>query len=63
MIVIGAGIVGASIGVNLARKGCKVTVLDSAHGPGHGATAKSWAWLNGNKKSPPHYKGTTSGIL
>lgn len=58
--VIGAGIVGSSIAANLAQKGCKVTVVDAAQRPGEGATAKTWAWLNANKKSPSHYKGEAS---
>ena len=55
--VIGAGIIGSSIAANLAQKGCKVTVLEAGPRPAEGATAKTWAWLNANKKSPPHYKG------
>ena len=55
--VIGAGIIGSSIAATLAQKGCKVTIIEAAPRPAEGATAKTWAWLNANKKSPPHYKG------
>lgn len=56
VVVVGAGIIGASIAVNLTRRGCSVTVLESSAHPAQGATAKSWAWLNANRKEPAHYK-------
>jgi glycine/D-amino acid oxidase-like deaminating enzyme len=57
VVVIGAGIIGSSIAVNLAQRDCKVTVLEAAQRPAEGATAKSWAWLNSNRKTPGHYAG------
>lgn len=44
-MVIGAGIVGASIAYHLARKGAEVTVIDRT-GAAAGATGKSFAWIN-----------------
>jgi glycine/D-amino acid oxidase-like deaminating enzyme len=54
VIVIGAGIVGASIAFNLAERGAQVTILDAAD-PGQGASTVSFAWLNGRDKNPRHY--------
>ena len=45
IIVIGAGIVGASLAYHLASKGARVTVIE-AHGIASGVTATSFAWIN-----------------
>lgn len=42
-VVIGAGIIGASIAYHLARAGVDVVVVDSGQG---GATAQSFGWIN-----------------
>ena len=44
-IVIGAGIVGASIAWHLSKAGCDVTLLDR-QGPAAQASGNSFAWLN-----------------
>jgi glycine/D-amino acid oxidase-like deaminating enzyme len=44
-IVIGAGIVGASIAWHLSKAGCEVTLLDR-QGPAAQASGNSFAWLN-----------------
>jgi len=44
-VIVGAGIVGASIAYHLARRGAPVTVIDGADIAG-GATARSFAWIN-----------------
>lgn len=60
-VVVGAGIVGASTALELARRGVSVTCVDqrarpAAPTPSHGAmecvdaTSGSWAWLNANSK-------------
>ena len=45
IVVVGAGIIGASIAYNLARRGAAVTVIDGGHGV-QVATARSFAWIN-----------------
>jgi glycine/D-amino acid oxidase-like deaminating enzyme len=35
----------------------QVTVLEAGPGPASGATGKSWAWLNANRKRPVPYRG------
>ena len=59
IVVIGAGIVGASIAFHLARRDAKVTLIDAGE-PGKGsaiqpATAVSFAWMNARDKNPRHY--------
>ena len=44
VVVIGGGIVGAAVLVNLAWRGIKVTLVE-AEEPGSGATRISFAWL------------------
>jgi glycine/D-amino acid oxidase-like deaminating enzyme len=45
VIVVGAGIIGASIAWHLARRGAPVTLVDAGQ-PGGVATAASFAWIN-----------------
>ena len=54
IVVIGAGIVGASIAYHLARRGAAVTVLDRGQPAGE-ATAKSFAWINATWGNPLPY--------
>lgn len=55
IVIIGAGIMGASIGYHLAKAGGKVTILEKGT-PGQGATADSFAWINASRgKKPFHY--------
>jgi glycine/D-amino acid oxidase-like deaminating enzyme len=54
VIVVGAGILGCSLASELARRGCKVTVLDAGE-TGSGTTAASFAWVNSNDKEPADY--------
>jgi glycine/D-amino acid oxidase-like deaminating enzyme len=53
-VVVGAGIVGASISFHLARRGVRVTLVD-AGAPASGATGVSFAWINARDKNPRHY--------
>jgi glycine/D-amino acid oxidase-like deaminating enzyme len=48
--VIGAGIVGSSVGWNLARRGAKVVMID-ADAPGTGVTNWSLGWVNASNKT------------
>ncbi|MDQ3521186.1 MAG: FAD-binding oxidoreductase, partial [Gemmatimonadota bacterium] len=42
MVVIGAGVIGASVAYHLAARGCtRVLVLDSSQQPGQGSTGKA----------------------
>ena len=56
IIVVGAGIIGASIAWHLAKAGAEVTVIDAAE-PGGLATRNSWAWINASWGNPePYFK-------
>jgi glycine/D-amino acid oxidase-like deaminating enzyme len=54
VIVIGAGIVGASIAWHLALRGASVTVIDRGQPAGE-ATEKSFAWINATYGNPEPY--------
>jgi glycine/D-amino acid oxidase-like deaminating enzyme len=54
VIVVGAGVVGASIAYRLARAGARVMLLDRG-APGGGTSATSFAWVNSNAKTPLAY--------
>jgi len=55
VIVIGAGILGASVAHHCAALGQSVLVLESARSSCAGATGGTWAWLNANSKAPAAY--------
>src|SRR3954454_6671503 len=44
LVVVGAGIVGASVAYHAARAGAVVTLVDAGR-PGAGVTASSFAWI------------------
>ncbi len=53
ILILGAGIVGASIAFHLARTGARVTLVAR---PGSGpATAGSFGWINASYGNPVHY--------
>jgi len=55
VVIVGAGIMGASIGYHLAKRGAQVTILEKRR-PGNGATEKSFAWINSTfSKQPRSY--------
>lgn len=54
VVVIGAGIVGASIAWRLAARGFRVTLVDKDT-PGGGASSHSFAWINAGSKQPIGY--------
>ena len=54
VVVVGAGILGASVAFHLTLRGAQVTLVDAAE-PGRGATKISFAWLNAYAKEPFHY--------
>ncbi|MFD7816436.1 NAD(P)/FAD-dependent oxidoreductase [Streptomyces sp. NPDC059785] len=45
VVVVGAGIVGASVAYRLARRGVLVTLLDQGPAPAAGVTGDSFAWI------------------
>ncbi len=53
-VVIGAGVVGASVAYRLAEAGGAVTVLERDL-PGGGTSATSFSWTNSNNKPPRAY--------
>ena len=54
VVVVGAGIVGASIAFHLSCRGAEVVIMDRLR-PGAGASGHSFAWLNSFDKAPPEY--------
>ncbi len=54
MVVIGAGVIGASVAYRLAEAGVAVTVLE-AHRVGRGTSGASFAWTNSASKTPRAY--------
>lgn len=54
VVVIGGGIVGASIAWRIASRGQQVTLIDKAE-PGSGASSHSFAWINAGAKEPIGY--------
>ncbi|WP_198420957.1 NAD(P)/FAD-dependent oxidoreductase [Massilia atriviolacea] len=51
IVVVGAGIVGASLAYHLARRGAQVTVVE-AQGIAAGVTGRSFAWINTSCSGP-----------
>ncbi|KKO62228.1 4-methylaminobutanoate oxidase (formaldehyde-forming) [Janthinobacterium sp. KBS0711] len=62
IIVIGAGIVGASLAYHLASKGTKVTVVE-AGGIASGVTGTSFAWINTSCAGPDPIAALRGGAI
>jgi hypothetical protein len=63
IVVIGAGIMGASIAYRLAKRGAQVTILEK-EAPASGTTRNSFAWMNSSGKSPrSYYELNLAGML
>ena len=61
-MVIGAGVMGASVAARLASAGMQVTLLDQDQ-PGRATSRWSFAWLNSNDKAPrPYHDLNHAGI-
>jgi hypothetical protein len=56
VVVVGAGIVGATIAAELSRRGCRCTVLEQESCASSRCTRYSWAWVNANSKQPAAYQ-------
>lgn len=54
VIVVGSGIIGASLAFHLVKAGAAVTVIDEAEAGGV-ATRNSWAWINASWGNPEPY--------
>jgi glycine/D-amino acid oxidase-like deaminating enzyme len=54
VLVVGAGIIGASIAWHLARSGARVTIVEAGKAGGV-ATRNSWAWINASHGNPEPY--------
>lgn len=54
IVVIGAGIIGATIAARLGQRGAAVTLVDRGL-PGAGTSSTSYAWVNANGKEPERY--------
>jgi glycine/D-amino acid oxidase-like deaminating enzyme len=54
IVVVGGGIMGASIAYHLAKRGAEVHLIEK-RGPAAGATANSFAWINAGSKRPRGY--------
>ncbi|MEP7116143.1 MAG: FAD-dependent oxidoreductase [Acidobacteriota bacterium] len=54
IVVVGGGIMGASIAYHLAKRGAEVHLLEK-RAPATGATANSFAWINAGSKRPRGY--------
>jgi glycine/D-amino acid oxidase-like deaminating enzyme len=54
VVVVGAGVVGASVAYALVKLGVDVVVLEASH-PAAGTTSSSFAWANANEKAPRAY--------
>jgi len=55
ILIVGGGILGASIAYQLARRGAEVSLFEKS-GPAAGASGKSFAWINANfTKHPREY--------
>lgn len=62
IIVIGAGVVGASSAYRLAQAGAEVLVLE-ADRPGGGTSGISYAWTNAHRKPPfPYHRLNVNGM-
>lgn len=63
VVVIGAGIIGAAIGYELAKRGAEVTILEKK-APASGATGDSFAYLNASTKasSRPYFDLNRLGL-
>lgn len=55
VIVVGAGIIGASFAYHIARQKARVTLIDNAPKPATGATERSFGWINVRHDAPEAY--------
>ncbi|MFE3576369.1 NAD(P)/FAD-dependent oxidoreductase [Lysinibacillus sp. NPDC059133] len=63
VIIVGAGIVGASIAYNLSKENQDVTLVESHSKAGCGVTANSFAWINPSGRVPDNFQHLYDGSL
>jgi len=63
IIVVGAGIIGASIAYHLVKRGAKVVIVEAVR-PGAEATEKSFGWINAtfSKRPRAYFDLNQSGL-
>lgn len=62
VIIVGAGIIGASLAFQLARRGAEVTVFEAAK-PAHAASGRSFGWINASfYANPAHHRLRVAGM-
>src|SRR6187551_661082 len=61
-IVLGAGIVGTSVALHLAKRGLSVALVDR-DGPGHGTSYGNAGIIEGNTIFPPGFPSQLSSLL
>ncbi len=61
IVIAGGGILGASLGYRLAKRGASVTILERTR-PATGATANSFAWVNAKKQPFDYFSLNRLGI-
>ena len=63
IVIVGAGVIGASIAYHLAQRGAQVIILEKER-PASGATGKSFAWINASfsKRPRSYYELNLLGI-
>lgn len=63
VVVLGAGVIGAAVGAGIAARGHEAHVLEAGPTPASGTSAASYAWVNGNSKSPEHYRELNAAAI
>ncbi len=62
VLIIGAGIIGASLAFHLSRMGAQVTVLEAGQ-PANAASGRSFGWINASfYANPAHHRLRVEGI-
>jgi glycine/D-amino acid oxidase-like deaminating enzyme len=60
IVVIGGGVIGASVAFRLAEAGARVTLLEASR-LANGTSGTSFAWMNANNKAPLEYHRLNAG--
>ncbi len=62
ILIVGAGVIGATLAFQLARQGAEVTVVEAAQ-PAHAASGRSFGWINASfHLDDAHYRLRVAGI-